>query len=97
MMSMVRLCCALIPAAKHGYVPFAGGFYDFTVPPHEGVPSPDGIPCRDCGFNFTFDRLGIRIPMVRRHCWVTVVHIGCFAMHITDRYLTVDPQGHRGP
>ena len=54
-----------------------GGFYDHVPPPNTGVPSPDGIPCRDCGIPFNFDRLGVRIPLVVVSPWVakgTLVH-----------------------
>ncbi len=40
-----------------------GGFYDHVLPPG-GVPSPDGKQSRDPGFEFKFDRLGLRVPTV---------------------------------
>jgi phospholipase C len=54
-----------------------GGFADFSVPPIQGVPNPDGIPCRDCGIPFNFDRLGVRIPYLAISPWIakgTVIH-----------------------
>jgi phospholipase C len=41
------------------------------------VPNPDGIPCKDCGFPFNFDRCGVRIPLIAISPWIpkgTVVH-----------------------
>lgn len=53
-----------------------GGFYDHVAPPHQGVPSPDGIPAYN-GFNF--DQLGIRVPTIAISPWInanTVVSEG---------------------
>jgi len=44
-----------------------GGFYDHVTPPQVGIPSPDGIVASD---GFTFDRLGIRVPVVLISPWV---------------------------
>lgn len=55
-----------------------GGNFDGDHMPVTGVPSPDGIPCRDCSktpLNFT--RLGVRVPTVLVSPWIpagTVVH-----------------------
>jgi hypothetical protein len=38
--------------------------------PTSGVPSPDGIPCRDCGVPFAFDRLGVRVPFIAVSPWI---------------------------
>jgi hypothetical protein len=55
-----------------------GGFPDFVPPPFQGVPNPDGIPCRDCGnVDYDFDRLGVRVPFIVVSPWVakgTVLH-----------------------
>lgn len=48
-------------------------------PPVAGVPSPDGLPCADCGDTpFSFTRLGVRVPMVVVSPWAEkgrVVHV----------------------
>jgi phospholipase C len=47
-----------------------GGFYDGVSPLNVGVPSPDSLPCVDCGQTpFSFTRLGIRVPMVVVSPW----------------------------
>ncbi|KAK7400945.1 hypothetical protein VNO78_12254 [Psophocarpus tetragonolobus] len=53
-----------------------GGFYDHVPTPVRGVPSPDGIVGPE-PFNFTFDRLGVRVPTIAISPWIqkgTVVH-----------------------
>ncbi|CAI0541364.1 unnamed protein product [Linum tenue] len=53
-----------------------GGFYDHVATPVRGVPSPDGIVGPE-PFNFTFDRLGVRVPTIVVSPWInkgTVVH-----------------------
>lgn len=62
-----------------------GGFYDHVTPPQVGVPSPDGIVATD---GFTFNRLGIRVPMVVVSPWVeqgTVEH-RARGPHVTSQY-----------
>ncbi|OIV93136.1 hypothetical protein TanjilG_20798 [Lupinus angustifolius] len=52
-----------------------GGFYDHVPTPVNGVPSPDGIVGDP--FNFTFNRLGVRVPTIAISPWIekgTVVH-----------------------
>lgn len=52
-----------------------GGFYDHVPPPQDNVPNPDGL--NDDSQNFTFNRLGVRVPFVVASPWVkkgTVVH-----------------------
>ncbi|CAL5201995.1 unnamed protein product [Lathyrus oleraceus] len=53
-----------------------GGFYDHVATPVRGVPSPDGIVGPE-PFNFTFNRLGVRVPTIAISPWIekgTVVH-----------------------
>ncbi|CAN1250456.1 Non-specific phospholipase C2 [Linum perenne] len=53
-----------------------GGFYDHVPTPVDGVPSPDGIVGPE-PFNFTFNRLGVRVPTIVVSPWInkaTVVH-----------------------
>ncbi|MED6120634.1 Phosphatidylglycerol/phosphatidylinositol transfer protein [Stylosanthes scabra] len=53
-----------------------GGFFDHVPTPVRGVPSPDGIVGPE-PFNFTFDRLGVRVPTIAVSPWIekgTVVH-----------------------
>ncbi|KAL2322378.1 hypothetical protein Fmac_026757 [Flemingia macrophylla] len=53
-----------------------GGFFDHVPTPLRGVPSPDGIVGPE-PFNFTFDRLGVRVPTIAISPWIqkgTVVH-----------------------
>lgn len=53
-----------------------GGFFDHVATPVSGVPSPDGIVGPE-PFNFTFDRLGVRVPTIMVSPWIekgTVVH-----------------------
>ncbi|KAK6925529.1 Phosphoesterase [Dillenia turbinata] len=53
-----------------------GGFFDHVPTPVRGVPSPDGIVGPE-PFNFTFDRLGVRVPTIVVSPWIekgTVVH-----------------------
>ncbi|XP_061355197.1 non-specific phospholipase C2 [Gastrolobium bilobum] len=53
-----------------------GGFYDHVPTPVRGVPSPDGIVGPE-PFNFTFNRLGVRVPTIAISPWIdkgTVVH-----------------------
>ncbi|WJX31949.1 Phosphatidylglycerol/phosphatidylinositol transfer protein [Trifolium repens] len=53
-----------------------GGFYDHVATPVRGVPSPDGIMGPE-PFNFTFNRLGVRVPTIAISPWIekgTVVH-----------------------
>ncbi|KAI4305921.1 hypothetical protein L6164_029247 [Bauhinia variegata] len=53
-----------------------GGFYDHVPTPVSGVPSPDGIVGPE-PFNFTFNRLGVRVPTIAISPWIekgTVVH-----------------------
>ncbi|ESW18114.1 hypothetical protein PHAVU_006G014100 [Phaseolus vulgaris] len=53
-----------------------GGFYDHVPTPARGVPSPDGIVGPE-PFNFTFNRLGVRVPTIAISPWIqkgTVVH-----------------------
>ncbi|XP_020230449.1 non-specific phospholipase C2 [Cajanus cajan] len=53
-----------------------GGFFDHVPTPVRGVPSPDGIVGPE-PFNFTFDRLGVRVPTIAISPWIekgTVVH-----------------------
>jgi phospholipase C len=53
-----------------------GGFYDHVIPPSTGVPNPDGInsppPGDQASFapQFSFDRLGFRVPAVIASPWV---------------------------
>mmetsp|Transcript_19274 Transcript_19274/g.25112 ORF Transcript_19274/g.25112 Transcript_19274/m.25112 type:complete len:571 (+) Transcript_19274:99-1811(+) len=64
-----------------------GGFYDHVPTPVNNIPSPDGIPCRECNNNqddktspmssFNFTRLGIRVPTIIASPWVekgVVIH-----------------------
>lgn len=46
-----------------------GGFYDHVATPVSGVPSPDGIVGPE-PFNFTFDRLGVRVPTIAVSPWI---------------------------
>lgn len=46
-----------------------GGFYDGAATPLSGVPSPDGLRCSN-GEDFSFDRLGVRIPLIVVSPWV---------------------------
>ncbi|TVU36807.1 hypothetical protein EJB05_18755 [Eragrostis curvula] len=53
-----------------------GGFFDHVPTPVNGVPSPDGI-VGPPPYNFTFDRLGVRVPAILISPWIekgTVVH-----------------------
>ncbi|KAL8170879.1 hypothetical protein V2J09_022683 [Rumex salicifolius] len=53
-----------------------GGFFDHVSTPVRGVPSPDGI-VGPQPFNFTFNRLGVRVPTIAVSPWIdkaTVVH-----------------------
>ncbi|CAM8967225.1 unnamed protein product [Rhodiola kirilowii] len=53
-----------------------GGYYDHVPTPVRGVPSPDGIVGQP-PFNFTFDRLGVRVPAILISPWIekgTVLH-----------------------
>lgn len=53
-----------------------GGFFDHVPTPVSGVPSPDGIVGPD-PFDFTFDRLGVRVPTILVSPWIekgTVIH-----------------------
>ncbi|KAK3408459.1 hypothetical protein EUGRSUZ_J00692 [Eucalyptus grandis] len=53
-----------------------GGFFDHVPTPVRGVPSPDGIVGPE-PFNFTFNRLGVRVPTIAASPWIekgTVVH-----------------------
>ncbi|KAJ1287120.1 hypothetical protein BS78_03G405800 [Paspalum vaginatum] len=53
-----------------------GGFFDHVPTPVDGVPSPDGI-VGPPPYNFTFDRLGVRVPAILISPWIdkgTVVH-----------------------
>ncbi|RLM60452.1 non-specific phospholipase C2 [Panicum miliaceum] len=53
-----------------------GGFFDHVPTPVHGVPSPDGI-VGPPPYNFTFDRLGVRVPAILISPWIekgTVVH-----------------------
>jgi len=45
-----------------------GGFYDHVPPPELNVPNPDGR--IDVATNFSFDRLGLRVPFVVISPWV---------------------------
>jgi phospholipase C len=46
-----------------------GGFYDHVVPPDQNIPTPgDNTP--PSPVNFTFDRLGIRIPTLAISPWI---------------------------
>ena len=46
-----------------------GGFYDHVPTPVRGVPSPDGIVGPE-PFNFTFNRLGVRVPTIAVSPWI---------------------------
>ncbi|QHO05536.1 non-specific phospholipase C2 isoform X2 [Arachis ipaensis] len=46
-----------------------GGFFDHVPTPVRGVPSPDGIVGPE-PFNFTFDRLGVRVPTIAVSPWI---------------------------
>ena len=46
-----------------------GGFYDHVPTPARGVPSPDGIVGPE-PFNFTFNRLGVRVPTIAISPWI---------------------------
>lgn len=46
-----------------------GGFYDHVSTPVRDVPSPDGIVGPE-PFNFTFDRLGVRVPTIMVSPWI---------------------------
>jgi len=46
-----------------------GGFYDHVPTPVRGVPSPDGIVGPE-PFNFTFNRLGVRVPTIVVSPWI---------------------------
>ena len=51
-----------------------GGFGDHVPSPTVGIPSPDGVKAPN---GFSFDRLGVRVPMVAVSPWIargTVVH-----------------------
>ncbi|KAL9675424.1 hypothetical protein QQ045_003626 [Rhodiola kirilowii] len=53
-----------------------GGYYDHVPTPVRGVPSPDGVVGQP-PFNFTFDRLGVRVPAILISPWIekgTVLH-----------------------
>ncbi|KAK3408460.1 hypothetical protein EUGRSUZ_J00693 [Eucalyptus grandis] len=53
-----------------------GGYFDHVPTPVRGVPSPDGIVGPE-PFNFTFNRLGVRVPTIAISPWIekgTVVH-----------------------
>ncbi|CAO1940978.1 unnamed protein product [Urochloa humidicola] len=53
-----------------------GGFFDHVPTPVDGVPSPDGI-VGPPPYNFTFDRLGVRVPAILISPWIekgTVIH-----------------------
>lgn len=53
-------------------------------PPVTGVPSPDGLPCVDCGgtpFNFT--RLGVRVPMLVVSPWAVAGVVSAPPPHTT--------------
>ncbi|CAM8961379.1 unnamed protein product [Rhodiola kirilowii] len=53
-----------------------GGYYDHVPTPMRGVPSPDGVVGQP-PFNFTFDRLGVRVPAILISPWIekgTVLH-----------------------
>lgn len=43
-----------------------GGFFDHVAPPTKDVPNPDGLNSSD----FSFDRLGIRVPLVAISPWI---------------------------
>lgn len=47
-----------------------GGFYDHVPTPVTGVPSPDGIEGVAGIYNFTFDRLGVRVPTIAISPWI---------------------------
>ncbi len=52
-----------------------GGFYDHVPPPMHGVPAPDDIP--PSPYNYSFTRLGIRVPLLVISPYVprnTIVH-----------------------
>jgi len=46
-----------------------GGFFDHVPTPVHGVPSPDGI-VGPPPYNFTFDRLGVRVPAILISPWI---------------------------
>ncbi|KAG1330938.1 non-specific phospholipase C6-like [Cocos nucifera] len=46
-----------------------GGFYDHVPTPNVGIPSPDGI-VGPAPYNFTFDRLGVRVPTIAVSPWI---------------------------
>jgi phospholipase C len=46
-----------------------GGFFDHVPTPVDGVPSPDGI-VGPPPYNFTFDRLGVRVPAILISPWI---------------------------
>lgn len=46
-----------------------GGFYDHVPTPVTGVPSPDGIVGPE-PYNFQFDRLGVRVPVIMISPWI---------------------------
>ncbi|XP_010938556.1 non-specific phospholipase C2 [Elaeis guineensis] len=53
-----------------------GGFFDHVPTPVGGVPSPDDVVGPD-PFDFTFDRLGVRVPTILVSPWIekgTVIH-----------------------
>uniref|UniRef100_A0ACD5XEH3 Uncharacterized protein n=1 Tax=Avena sativa TaxID=4498 RepID=A0ACD5XEH3_AVESA len=53
-----------------------GGFFDHVPTPVDGVPSPDDI-VGPAPYNFTFNRLGVRVPAIMISPWIekgTVVH-----------------------
>ena len=53
-----------------------GGLYDHVIPPSDGIPNPDGINSPPPGMTvswapeFTFDRLGLRVPAIIASPWV---------------------------
>lgn len=46
-----------------------GGYFDHVSTPVRGVPSPDGIAGPE-PFNFTFNRLGVRVPTIMVSPWI---------------------------
>ncbi|CAN1250458.1 Non-specific phospholipase C2 [Linum perenne] len=57
-----------------------GGFYDHVPTPVDGVPSPDGIVGPE-PFNFTFNRLGVRVPTIVVSPWINKATGTYFVFH----------------
>lgn len=77
-----------------------GGTFDHVVPP--SAVSPDGVTVTDAGgWNFTFDRLGVRVPAVLVSPWIgpqvcnTVFDHTSVLRSVIDRFGLPDALGQR--